>query len=157
LNDQNRLKKDLIAENSLLREKLLSYKTLESTLLKTEERLKKVNRTLKTLQVCNEILIHEKEEARLLKDICEIIVFIGGYRMAWIGLAEENEEKSIKIVSYSGFEEGYAKSVKISWGENQYGRGPRGRTIPTGQPTKFNNILENPNFAPWREEAVKQG
>jgi len=105
LNNQNPLKKDLLAENNLLRKKLASYQALESTLLKTEEKLKKVNRTLKTLQLCNEILIHEKEEARLLKDICEIIVQIGGYRMAWIGFAEENEEKSIKIVTYSGFEE----------------------------------------------------
>ncbi len=154
---QNRLKKDLIAEISLLREKLVSYQTLESTLLKTEERLKKVNRTLKTLQVCNEILIHEKEEGRLLKDICEIIVYIGGYRMAWIGFADENEEKSIKIVTYSGFEKGYTKSVKISWGENEYGRGPGGTAIRTGQPAIFNNILENPNFAPWKGEAVKRG
>ena len=35
--------------------------------------------------------------------------------------------------------------------------GPTGTSIRTGQPATFSNLAENPDFAPWREEALRHG
>ena len=44
-----------------------------------------------------------------MQDVCKIIVEDCGYRMIWIGFAEEDENKTVRPVASAGFEEGYIK------------------------------------------------
>ena len=39
------------------------------------------------------------DENALLQEICRIVVDVGGYRLAWIGYAESDEEKSVRPVA----------------------------------------------------------
>ncbi len=50
--------------------------------------LQETNRALKTISACNSLLIHAVDEKTLLEGMCRVVVDSGGYRMAWIGLAE---------------------------------------------------------------------
>ena len=77
--------------------------------------------------------------------------------MVWIGYAEENKNKTVRPVAYSGFEEGYLKKLNITWADTERGRGPTGRTIRTGKPSMCKNMLTDPEFKPWRDEAIKRG
>jgi PAS domain S-box-containing protein len=47
--------------------------------------------------------------------------------------------------------------LKISWGDNKYGAGPTGTAIRTSKNAISRNILEDPKFAVWREEALARG
>jgi PAS domain S-box-containing protein len=81
----------------------------------------------------------------------------GGYRLAWIGLAEPDERKSVRPVAQAGFEEGYLETVNITWADDERGRGPTGTAIRTGKPAVNRNSETDPAFAPWREPAVERG
>ena len=122
---------------------------------KAEDELHNLNRVLKTLSGCNEIVVRAKEESELLNDICRIIVEVGGYCMAWVGFAEHNEKKTVRPVAQAGCEDGYLDTLNITWTDTERGRGPTGTAIRTGKPFVAGNILADPNFVPWRAEAIK--
>jgi len=109
------------------------------------------------LSRCNEALVKAHLEEDLLNEICQIIVELGGYKLAWIGFAENNEEKTVRPVAQKGFEEGYLNTVNITWGDGERGQGPTGKAIRTGKPHIIKNILNDPNYVPWREQASKRG
>ncbi len=122
-----------------------------------EEALLRINRALRTLSACNEVLVRATDEAALLSEVCRILVELGGYRLAWVGEALEDEEKAVRPVAWAGCEDGYLGAVRISWGENEWGRGPTGRAIRTAEPVICRDILNDPHYAPWREEALRRG
>jgi signal transduction histidine kinase/ActR/RegA family two-component response regulator len=122
-----------------------------------EEELHRINRALKTRSECSEALLRATEESVLLNNICRIIVDVGGYRLAWVGFAEQDEEKSVRPVAQAGYEEGYLEIVNITWADTERGRGPTGTAIRTGNPYVVKDILTDPNFTPWRAEALKRG
>jgi PAS domain S-box-containing protein/putative nucleotidyltransferase with HDIG domain len=124
---------------------------------KMEDELRRVNRALKTLSKCNESVILATDEDNLLRSICRDIVDIGGYRSAWVGFAEHDERKSVRPVAQAGYEEGYLETLDIAWADGERGRGPIGRAIRTGRPSIARKILTDPDFEPWRKEAVKRG
>jgi len=125
--------------------------------LHAEVMLRKVNRALKALSDCNRILVHAVDEDELLNEVCRIIVDEGGYRLAWVGFAEENEEKNVKPVAQAGYENGYLNGIRISWSDSKFGRGPTGTAIRTGEPTIAREIPTDKNFSPWRKQALKRG
>jgi len=124
---------------------------------RVEKELCRVNRALKALSECNGAMIRAGEETELLNNICHIIVEVGGYHLAWVGFAETDETKSVRSIAQKGYEDGYLESVNITWADTPHGRGPTGTAIRTGKPSVVRNVLIDPNFAPWREEANKRG
>jgi PAS domain S-box-containing protein len=125
--------------------------------VRAEEELHRVNWALRLLSRCNQAVIRATEESSLLHEICQLIVEAGGYRLAWIGFAEQNEEKTVRPVAQAGFEEGYLDTVNITWADTERGRGPTGTAIRAGEPSICRNMLTDPKYAPWREEATQRG
>ncbi len=120
--------------------------------------LHNANRALRAISACNEAMFRAHNETELLNATCALIVEIGEYRMAWIGYAQDNAEKSVKPMSMHGIEQGYLNDRKFSWDENSpTGRGPTGNAINTGKPQINQNFLNNPALGPWREAAIQRG
>lgn len=118
----------------------------------------RLNRSLRLLSDCNLLLARATDEQTLLNDVCRLMVEVGAYMMAWVGIPENDERKLVHPVAKSGFEEGYLESVEISWDSNtELGRGPTGTAIRTGQTTVNQNALANPQMAHWREAILKRG
>jgi PAS domain S-box-containing protein len=122
-----------------------------------EEKIQIINRALTVLSKSNQAIIHATDENALISDICKVIVEFGGYRLAWVGFAEHDEAKTVRPVAQFGFEEGYLKTLNITWADVEKGRGPTGTAIRTARPVICKNILTDPFFAPWRTEAIKRG
>ena len=122
-----------------------------------EEELVRLNRSLRMLSDINQALIHITNEIKLLDEVCRIAVEVGGYRMAWVGSAQNDEEKTVRPLAHAGFESGYIESANITWADNERGRGPIGTAIRTGQPSITRNIPQDPAFALWRESAMQRG
>jgi PAS domain S-box-containing protein len=93
----------------------------------------------------------------LLQSVCRILIEIGGLRMAWVGYRELNEEKTVRPVAQAGFEDGYLERSTFSWGDNEQGRGPTGRSIRTGIAHRTGDIRIDSNMGPWRAEALRRG
>ncbi len=125
--------------------------------MRAEEELHRINRALMVLSDVNQTLMHAKEEAQLLREVCRITVEVGGYRMAWVGFAEHDEEKTVRPVAQAGYEGGYLESIKITWSDTEFGRGPTGTAIRTGKPCVVKNIHADLAYAPWCDEATKRG
>jgi len=122
-----------------------------------EEALRKMNKTLAALSKSSQIMAQSTEEADYLNKVCDIVVEDADFAMVWIGYAEEDEAKTIKPVASAGFNDNYLDTVKVSWADNEYGRGPTGVAIRTGKIAMCNNMLTDPDFKPWREQALKRG
>jgi len=123
----------------------------------SEKQLHRANRALKTFSECNQAVVRARKEPHLLHEICRIIVDIGGYRLAWVGFVRQDEAKTVQPVAQAGYEEGYLDKLNITWADTERGRGPTGTAIRAVKPIVVKNILNDPNFTPWRAEASKRG
>jgi GAF domain-containing protein len=124
---------------------------------RTEDRLMAVNRTLRTLNRCNEALVRTSKELELVESICRILVEDGCIRMAWVGYREATAAQTIRKIAHAGFEDGYLEHIDITWGDVPSGHGPTGTAIRTGRPSWTEDILTDVDFEPWRAEALKRG
>lgn len=122
-----------------------------------EVALAKLNRTLRTLSAGNGVLVRAGDETDLLKQMCATIVENAGYRLAWIGMVEHDAGKSVRPVANAGFEEGYLESLDITWADEERGQGPTGCAVRTGTYQLAQDILADPKFVPWREQARRRG
>ena len=128
-----------------------------TNLKRGEEQLKKLNRALAARSNSDLAILSATDETSFLDAVCRIITCDCGYPMVWIGMAEQDEHKSVRLLAHSGFDEGYLETLRVSWDESERGRGPTGTAIRTGQPSMCRNMQTDPAFAPWREEAAKRG
>jgi PAS domain S-box-containing protein len=122
-----------------------------------EAELRRVNRALRTISACNHALVQALSETGLLDEICRLIVNLGGYRFVWVGYAERDERKTVQPVAWAGYENGYLTKAKITWADEPHGHGPVGTAIRTSRPSVCRNVHTNPDFAPWREQAMLRG
>src|ERR1035437_2763728 len=125
--------------------------------LLSEGYLKQFNRVLRAISGSNRALTHAKSEIDYLQRACEIICKECGYMLAWIGLAENDAKKTVRPAASAGFEEGYLEKLDVTWADSERGRGPTGMAIRTGKITICRDMLNDPDFKPWRAEAVKRG
>ena len=132
-------------------------KKIENDLRKNEEELKKLNRALTALGHSSHMIMRVGNEDSYTNEVCKSVVKDCGYAMVWIGFAQNDETKTVRAAAQAGFEEGYLNTVDITWSDSERGQGPTGTAIRTGQPTICRNMLTDPKFKPWREEAIKRG
>ncbi len=129
----------------------------EESTARSNVELIQLNRTLNALSKTSQAMIHTTDEVVYLRDVCRIIAEDCGYSMVWIGFVLNDPDKSVKPVAHYGFDEEYIRNMKVSWANDEYGRGPTGTAVRTGKPAICRNMLTDPHFAPWREDAVKRG
>jgi signal transduction histidine kinase len=139
---------ELLRFNNLLKRENAERKRIEAKLIKT-------NRALRTLSESNKTLVRTTEEKDLLNNICDVIVNYGEYPFTWVGFSEQDEEKSVQIVSKSGCDEGYLDDVKFTWQEQD--RSIVSNAIRTCKPCMMNNGFSEYDDIPWKSEAIKRG
>ncbi|MEJ2635776.1 MAG: PAS domain S-box protein [Calditrichia bacterium] len=124
---------------------------------RAEEALRKANRALRTITEFDQALVRLNDEQELLDYLCRVLIEMGGYRLAWVGYAAHDAQRSIRVVAQKGFESGFLEDLRLTWADSRRGRGPAGTAVRTGEPVISQNLITDPNFAPWREEAVQRG
>jgi PAS domain S-box-containing protein len=125
--------------------------------LRSQEEMLRLNRTLKALGNSRKALAVADSEAEYLNAVCRLVVENCGHAMVWVGYAEEGADKSIRPVAQSGFEDGFLDSLHLTWADTEQGQGPAGTAIRTGKPAFCRDMLTDPAFGPWREEAAELG
>ena len=119
--------------------------------------LGRVNRALRLISGSNLTLVQLRDEDTVLEKVCRLAVEVGGYTMAWVGFADQDERKTVRPAAQAGFEPGYLESVVISWADEPQGRGPAGTAIRTARTCISRNIPADPAFDPWRNAASQAG
>jgi diguanylate cyclase (GGDEF)-like protein len=119
--------------------------------------LDSINRALAFLSSSNRALLRATEVHSYLDEVCRLATEQGGYLLAWVGLAEQDEAKRVRPIARAGSVQDYLDSIDIRWADNELGRGPTGTAIRTGQRIISRSILTDPAFSPWRETALRYG
>jgi len=121
------------------------------------QELRRLNRALAALRACNQAQAHANNEQELLNQICDIIVSIGGYRMAGIAYAQADEAKTVQPMAHAGYDSGYLDKIELKWSDTPAGRGPAGTAIRENRICVVADTQSDPMFAPWREAAAARG
>ena len=124
---------------------------------RTEAALRRSNRDLHALSGCNQTLLRARDEETLLAEVCRIVCEEAGYRMAWVGYAEQDDERRVRPVASAGEAEEYLASAGVVWADVERGRGPAGLAIRSGRAAIVQDFAADPRVAPWRESAARHG
>ncbi len=120
---------------------------------RADEDLQHANRALKTISNCNQVLVHATDEATLLREVCQVMVRDGGYRVAWVGFDEAGAESDVKTVALAPDEKDH--EARIAWAAQ--GGEQMAAAIRTGEPAVCKDFGASTVSGPWRDEAVRLG
>ena len=141
---------DLEKANSQLDEEISERKKAENDLLL-------LNRELRAISDCNQVIVRADDEMKLFTDVCRIMCDVVGYRLAWIGTVEHDNAKSILPIAWCGDNNEYLKQANISWDDNERGRGATGIAARTGKTDFCQDFATESKAAPWRDAALARG
>jgi PAS domain S-box-containing protein len=122
-----------------------------------EERLRQVDRARRVMAECSHVLVQATEEAALLQNMCRTAVEAGGYSLVFVGMADGDEEKTVRPVAQAGIDDGYLASARISWGGDARGQGPSGFAVRSGRTCVARNCFTDTRMGPWRDAALARG
>jgi diguanylate cyclase (GGDEF)-like protein len=122
-----------------------------------EEMLRRLNRELQAISHCNQVLVRADSEKSLLDAICRIVCDDAGYCMAWVGYAENDEAKTIRIAASADVEPSYLEAAGVTWADTERGRGAAGTAIRSGKSAFIADFATDPRAAPWRSAALQRG
>gem|GEM_PF-1070934 len=122
-----------------------------------EAALGQSNRNLLMVSDCNHELSRATDETALLGSICRVIVEVGGYPLAWVGFAENDTAKSVRVMASAGADAQYLRQLRLSWDSSPAGGGPTARAIREGIARVCASLDDDPAVAPWRSHALARG
>ncbi|MGH3733435.1 MAG: EAL domain-containing protein [Acidimicrobiales bacterium] len=99
-----------------------------------------LTRALSTLSEGNQILVHAEDEGTLIADLCQAVVTAGAYPLTWVGYAEPDDAKTVRVVAAAGVT-AILDSIEFTWGDDELSVGPIGGAIRSGEIQIVNNML----------------
>jgi PAS domain S-box-containing protein len=91
---------------------------------KAEEGVLRLNRLYAVLSETNQAIVRTRDRDTLFTDFCRIAVQHGNFKLAWVGLVDE-ERGELKVVAADGAT-GYLEDIKITANGEPTGFGPTG-------------------------------
>jgi PAS domain S-box-containing protein len=122
----------------------------------SEERIRQLNRLYSVLSHVSQAIVRLRDRDQLCREICRIAVEEGHFQMAWIGMREPRSDRIRPLVHW-GREDDYLNALFVSAADEPAGRGPVGRSFRTGEHSICDDTQNDPDFAPWREPALRCG
>jgi PAS domain S-box-containing protein len=126
------------------------------TRLRTERRETSISRLYRVLSKVNEAIVRAQDRETLFGQICRVMVEEGRFKMAWIGLVDQ-EEGLVKAVAQHGLDQGYLERIRIPLRKSPESLGPTGIAVREGKYDVCNDIANDPRMTPWREQALSRG
>ncbi len=122
-----------------------------------EETLARLVREHRAVSICHQTLMRAVDEQALLDDICRIVCEEAGYRIVWVGFAENDAAKTVRPVACAGIDGGHLEKAGVTWADTKKGRGAVGTALRTGKCVCIQDYAADPLAAPWRADALLQG
>lgn len=114
-------------------ERWKAQEVLEGKVRERTAELDRFNRTLQAIIDCDQAIIRASSEQDLLQEFCRISMEVEGIDLAWVGLAEQDEARSVRVAASVGFQAKDLSHLRISWADGPFGQGPASQTIRTGR------------------------
>lgn len=118
-----------------------------------QARLRIGNRTLSAISACRRIMIHDANEKHLDQRICQSLVNIGAFRIAWIGSAEDEVTGTVTPVALAGYQNCDLNAVSALLAQTAFS--PAARAVRNRHPAIICDVFDDPLFVPLQAEAVR--
>jgi diguanylate cyclase (GGDEF)-like protein/PAS domain S-box-containing protein len=124
----------------------------------TEEKLQRLNRELRAISECNQILVRAEDERSLVESICRTICTEAGYLMAWVGYSEMDEVGRVNPFAWFGNESRYLELLPVCRPEEERpGDGPIDTVLKHGVTAGIDDFETDPRAEGWRDAALERG
>lgn len=111
-------------------------------------------RSLRLLRAWNQLLLNAETLPALLAAVCRTLVEVGGYRFAWIGIADQDESSGPRAVSQHGDGSAFFEAMKSPAEGNGSWREPAATAIGTGEPAVIEHLAASQgDLGDWVEQA----
>ena len=128
-----------------------------TTSIQSKNKISKANRLYLFISQINQMIVRATNKEELFEEACNIAVNCGHFKMAWIGLVDEVQQKVVPV-TIAGEDKNYHSIIKeISTDETKpEGRGPVGTAARTAAPAICNDIENDAIMEPWRTNALER-
>ncbi|MBE0649908.1 MAG: PAS domain S-box protein, partial [Bacteroidales bacterium] len=125
--------------------------------LKNAEReIVNLNRVYALLSNTNEAIVRIKDRQKLFDEICRIAIDNGKFRMAWIGIVN-NDTNKVDVEASAGVIENYLDEINIDLSSELRSKGPVGKAVKSGTNIIVKDIENDEIMLPWKENALRLG
>ncbi|MBN1372235.1 MAG: PAS domain S-box protein [Anaerolineaceae bacterium] len=125
---------------------------------RVESELRRLNRALRTTSECNMALVRATDEASLLRDVCGIIVRLGGYQLAWVGYVADAEDGSpVQLVAQAGDNVDYLSKLVAWFNTPEAASNPLLEVTFTHWPMVYSSLSSQIDQVPLAVEAQAYG
>lgn len=123
--------------------------------------MQRLNRALRTISRCNEVLVHARSEAGLLQQMCDTIVRVGGLQAAWVDFIEHRGTSlSLRRAALASTDAMATDAMPCTarWTNHKPDCCPTAMTAYAGESTVVQDMHRPDSTSePWRSEAIAHG
>ena len=98
-----------------------------------EAALRRSNWALAAVLRANVATIQSGTDCEMMQAVCEAIVGGSVFPLAWIGLVDQDPDRSVRVASAAGPAAGPLAGQRFGWAEDGFGAGPTGRCLREGR------------------------
>lgn len=120
-----------------------------------ERSVRRTRQALKVVTACIHEMLLANDEPKMLQTLCRVAVESGGYRLAWVGNAEHDENKTVRPVASHGQKKDVPPLPNPTWADTESGHGPIGIAIRTGKTCIAQDFIHDPQFGFFHSYAAK--
>ena len=117
----------------------------------------KRDQMLELMAEVNKLAMHASDELAFLQQLCEVLVSVGGFALAWIGVMSLTEPDAVDNVCASGATDYVYEGIVSTDETKDIGRGPVGTALREYRTQVVNDVATHTPFEPWRERAIEFG
>ena len=129
----------------------------EQQLEHQRNQLAAINNLNRVIQEITHLAIDASSRKEVEQHVCDRLVETDSYVFAWIGEIERASSE-VKPTYMVGDEASYLDESRLSINsDDPHGRGPTGTAIRTHEPQFQHDIETDPEYEPWREQAMARG
>ncbi|MFD1513723.1 PAS domain S-box protein [Halomarina rubra] len=128
----------------------------EALLERQRDELERLDRINSVIRSVVRSLVDAESRETIEQRVCDRLADSESYRFAWVG---DRSGPDGRVVSraFAGVEAGYLDDIDIDVEDADTGRGPVGRAIRSREVAVAQRIVDDPDFEPWREDALERG
>ncbi|CAN7335383.1 EAL domain-containing protein [Pseudoduganella sp. LjRoot289] len=121
------------------------------------ERLERLERAWQLRSACSESLVKAAGERDMVAALCGHLVELGGYRVAWVGYARDDEERGIDVAAHAGTDAAYIEELQLTWGGDVHKQGGFGTAIHQNRVVSTTQLATDLVFTCWRGTTPPHG
>ena len=120
------------------------------------ERLAALNQLNGVVREITEAVVDQSTREEIERVVCERLADSDSYRYAWIGEVDA-QSQTVQVRTEAGVE-GYLDEITISTDpDDPLSRGATGRAVVTGEMQVTRDVLDDPDYGPWRDHVSEYG